>query len=298
MRVLVVGGDGLIGNALTQAFTKRGDVVTATTRRPRHDDNLLFLDLRDSKQVILPRVDVAIFCAAVTSFERCRTDEPLARQTNVTGTFALAQRLVDEGAHVILLSTAAVFDFQSPHIAAEAPVRPSSAIGKIKAEAEKVFREFGTLASIVRLTKVLTPETALFVNWMASLWQHQRIVAFTDHHIAPLPLNRVTSDIITLCEDRPSGITQLSGARDISYFDAARFLARRMKVDEAYVRDARAIESDIPTGEICRFASLDGARLVKLTGREMPDPYDVLEAVYGPTIDTRYRPESESAPRS
>ena len=291
----MVGGDSLVGNALAKTLAERGDVVTATTRRQGRDDRLLFLDLVDSKDVPLPRVDVAIFCAAVTSFERCRIDEPLARRTNVTGTFALARRLVDAGAHAVLLSTAAVFDFQSPHIAAEAPVRPSSAIGKVKAEAEAAFREFGGRASIVRLTKVLTPKTALFVNWMASLWQHQRIVAFTDHHIAPLALDRVTSDLITVCDTLSGGIHQLSGARDISYFDAARFIARRMEVDESYVRGALAIESNILPGEVCRFASLDGSRLAGLTGKKMPDPYDVLEAVYGPTIEAFHGPKSEEA---
>jgi dTDP-4-dehydrorhamnose reductase len=125
------------------------------------------------------------------------------------------------------------------------------------------------------------------VNWIASLWQRQHIVAFTDHHIAPLSLDLVTAGVIAACEKRSGGIYQLSGAYDLSYFDAARFLARRLKVNEAFVHSARAADSGIPPGEICRFTSLDGSRLAGLTGWKMPDPYDVLEAVYGPSIDAR-----------
>jgi dTDP-4-dehydrorhamnose reductase len=289
MRVLVIGGDGLIGGALTNALEKRGDIVIATTRRPLHKGGRLFLDLQNTKAVPVPRVDVAIFCAAVTTFDRCRQNKPLARRTNVTGTSELARRLVDTGAHVLLLSTTAVFGFHKPLVPADAVVNPSSAIGEFKAEAEAAFREFGALASILRLTKVLTAETALFANWMTTLTQHQHIVAFTDHHIAPLTLDRVTNDIIAICEDCSGGIYQLSGAHDISYFDAARFLARRMKVHETYVHGARAIDSDIPPGEVCRFTSLDGSRLAKLTGMKMPEPHDVLEAVYGPKVDKHYR---------
>jgi dTDP-4-dehydrorhamnose reductase len=288
MRVLVIGGDGLIGDALTNALEKRGDNVTATTRRLLPNGNRLFLDLQNFQDVPLPRVDVAVFCAAVTTFDRCRKNKPLARRTNVTGTSALARRLVDAGAHIILLSTTAVFGFHNPHVPAETVVNPSSAIGEFKAEAEAAFRGFGALASILRLTKVLTAETALFANWVASLAQHQHIVAFTDHHIAPLTLERVTNDIIAICERCSGGIYQLSGARDISYFDAARFLARRMKVHETYVHGARAIDSNIPPGEVCRFTSLDGSRLAKITGRKMPEPEEVLEAVYGPKIDALY----------
>jgi dTDP-4-dehydrorhamnose reductase len=284
MRALVIGGDGLVGNALANALAKRGDSVTATTRR-RHRDDRLFLDLRHSGEVVLPRVDVAIFCAALTSFERCRDNEALAREINVAGTSALARRLVDAGTHVVLLSTAAVFDFQTPHVPAKAVVHPTSAIGKIKAEAEAAFGEFGASASILRLTKVLTPETALFVNWIASLWQRQHIVAFSDHHIAPLSLDRVTDGAIAVSENRGGGVYQLSGAYDLSYFDAARFLARRIRVNEAFVHNACAADSGIPPGEICRFTSLDGSRLAGLTGWQMPDPYDVLETVYGPIID-------------
>ncbi len=288
-RILVIGGDGIIGSALVKALEGRGDVVFATTRREGQNGiGRLRLDLEDSdiESVNLPQADVAVFCAAVTGFGRCRTFPSLARQVNVTATSALARKLVSQGTRVILLSTTAVFDLQVPNVPANAPVRPLSIIGQVKAEAEAEFIKMGAAASILRLTKVLTKDAALFTNWMAALWQHQRVVAFSDLYIAPLTLDQVTNAVVTIFKDPSGGIYQISSAHDISYFEAARYLAQRMQLDVNYVRRELAIDNNIPSDEIARYTSLDSSRLAALTDQPPSSPYEVLELVYGPAIDT------------
>ena len=170
MRVLVVGGDSLIGEAFAQATTQRGDTVFATTRRKELADRIsLFLDLArdDIDQIALPPVDSAFFCAAVSGFAVCRTDPALARRVNVEGTAKLVRRLTDRGIYCVLLSSTAVFNFQKPHVAPDTPTCPLTMHGQIKAEAEDIFRAQGALGAILRLTKVITPNAALFAKWVA-----------------------------------------------------------------------------------------------------------------------------------
>ena len=50
-----------------------------------------------SMHIQLPEADIAFFCAAITSFAACRTNEALARQVNVTSPLLLARRLVAAG---------------------------------------------------------------------------------------------------------------------------------------------------------------------------------------------------------
>ena len=87
MRAIVIGGDSDIGTALASALASRGDIVCSTTRRAvsakRH---AVHLDLTSSDvdSISLPEADIAFFCAAITGFAACRTNESLARQVNVT----------------------------------------------------------------------------------------------------------------------------------------------------------------------------------------------------------------------
>src|SRR5262245_38308781 len=97
MKALVIGGDGSIGSALTEALLSRGDTVCQTTRRPvLAARNAIRLDLASFEidALRLPEADIAFFCAAITSFAACRKDESLARQVNVARPALLARRLV------------------------------------------------------------------------------------------------------------------------------------------------------------------------------------------------------------
>ena len=287
MRVLVVGGDSLIGAAFAQATTQRGDTVFATTRRKElADRSSLFLDLArdDIDQVALPPVDSAFFCAAVSGFAVCRTDPALARRVNVEGTARLVGRLTARGVYCVLLSSTAVFNFQKPHVAPDTPTCPLTMHGQIKAESEDIFRAQGALGAILRLTKVITPNAALFAKWVRTLAAGGSITAYTDLHLAPISLDDATLAMSTVARDRGAGIYQISGAGDISYFDLARHLAAMMGLPADRVRPALAVADGIPVEEVARFTTLESSRIEALTRRAAPEPYAVVEKVFGPTL--------------
>ena len=287
MRVLVVGGDSLIGAAFAQATTQRGDTVFATTRRKElADRSSLFLDLArdDIDQVALPPVDSAFFCAAVSGFTVCRTDPALARRVNVEGTARLVGRLTARGVYCVLLSSTAVFNFQKPRVAPDTPTCPLTMHGQIKAESEDVFRAQGALGAILRLTKVITPNAALFAKWVQALAAGGSITAYTDLHLAPISLDDATLAMSTVARDRGAGIYQISGAGDISYFDLARHLAAMMRLPADRVRPALAVADGIPMEEVARFTTLESSRIEALTRRAAPEPHAVVEKVFGPIL--------------
>jgi dTDP-4-dehydrorhamnose reductase len=287
MRALVVGVDGGIGAALVGALRHRGDVVFGTTRRPGpHADGIIALDLAspDVDAAALPEADVAFFCAAMTGLAECRKDPELARRVNTTGPARLARRLAAGGKRVVLLSTNAVSDWQTPRVAASQPPRPLTVYGRLKAEAEAEFAALGDRAVILRLSKVLTPELKLFRGWIDALTAGREVTAFTDLHLAPITLEDAVSALLALSDHAESGLFQVSGAQDISYVAAARHLARRVGASPARVIERRAADAGFPPEEITTFSSLDSQRLSALTGWTPPDPYAVLDRVFGPAI--------------
>jgi dTDP-4-dehydrorhamnose reductase len=283
MRVLIIGGDSTIGSALKQALASRRDSVCFTTRRPvTAGDNALQLDLAsfDVGAAQLPKTDIAFFCAAITGFSACRKNIELARQINVTATTLLARRLVAAGSKVVLLSSSAVFDWRIPHVQASRPPCPTTVYGQLKAEAEKAFSALGPAASILRLSKVQTPGDSLFKGWISHLSQKKCVNAYSDHHFAPVTLADAVAALLTISNSSDGGLFQISGARDISYFDAASHLASRIGADPKLVVAANAGKNGIPPLEIIHNSTLDTARITALTGWKAPDPFSVIDEVF------------------
>jgi dTDP-4-dehydrorhamnose reductase len=287
MKALIVGADGDIGSALARALSNRGDEVYGTTRRTEASTSTnIYFDLADSdpNNAVLPPVDVAVFCAAIASFAECRRNRDQAHRVNVSAPVALARRLTAAGAHVVLLSTGAVFDWSTPYVRADSPPRPVTVYGALKAEAEKEFLALGNAASVVRFSKVLTPQFKLCVGWINTLQSGAPINAFSDLRMSPIGLGDAVEAIMSVIDDGSGGIFQLTGSRDISYFDTGLHLAQRLGVPAERVQKASAIAAGIPPEEITWFSSLDDSRLRTLTGRKAPDPELVLDAVFGPVI--------------
>lgn len=280
-RVLVVGGDGTVGRALVSALVARGDAVISTTRRGPFGGpgNRMVLDLSDPAALDagLPAVDVAVICAAVARYSDCRENPTLARRVNVTMPERITSAMAACGGRTILLSTSAVFDCLVPHRAVGSSRAPSSAYGRMKAEAEVTVLAHAPYAAVLRLTKLVSPGMTLLIGWMRALERKETVCAFSDLTISPLGVEETIAAILAIIDDDSAGIYQISGARDINYAEIARYLARRLGVDESLVHSELAVDNGIPAGEVTRFTSMRTDRLSALTGFTPPQPEDVLD---------------------
>jgi dTDP-4-dehydrorhamnose reductase len=285
LRCLIVGADGSFGGPLSGELRARGHDVVGTTRRREHlaTPEMLFLDLAGPIPR-LPETDIAIICAAMARFEDCRRNPELARRINVLAPLELAQTLTGAGARVMLLSTSAVFDCQKPHVdEAETPA-PRSTYGRLKAEAEARLLDLGSLVSVLRLTKVMKPGVGILSEWIRAFGLGKMVRAFDDHGFCPLPVGAVVQAISTLIEQGGSAVYQVSGAADLSFADAARYLAAEVGVGSARVEAVKGSGNGIADEDLTPFTSLATGRLSRLSGFVPPDPHDVLRDVYGGEI--------------
>ncbi len=293
----MIGGDGVIGRNLIRALTDRGDVVYGTSRRPDAiKRGLLSLDLSEQNafDISLPDVDIAFFCAATTRFNECREDPKRSRMVNAIAPVVLGRQLVDAGSRVVLLSTSAVFDWSLPNVPASRPQCPSSVYGKLKAEAEAGFLSMGRQASVIRFAKVIDPSWKLFVDWIDALSRTKLVRAFADLRMAPISLDDALVALLAVADDKNGGIYQYSGANDISYFDAGKYLAQRLGCDPDLVISSLAREAGIPPEEITVFSSLDSSRVARLIGRPAPDSFDVIDSTFGRSISDHVRRRDSS----
>jgi dTDP-4-dehydrorhamnose reductase len=280
MRVVIVGADGLIGNALLASLRRQGHTVLGTTRRAEKsaDKGRLFLDLSAPGVPAIPAADLAIICAAMARFADCRNHPDQARQVNVLAPLMIAKQIGATGGRTILLSSSVVFDCLRPHAMADWPTVPRSAYGRMKAEAETGILSLG--GTVLRLTKVVTERTDRLAGWIDALERGQIVRAFEDHRFCPVKLESVLDAVTGISEQTDNGVFQLSGAEDISYADAARHLANRMGIPSDRVEGTLAGDNGVPENEVTPYTSLDTSRLIALIGYRPLPPRTVINDVF------------------
>lgn len=235
----------MVGGALVTRLRQSGARVLGTTRRWEYvTEECIHLDLADDLRQWRPpnAVSVAILCAGETRIQACKNNPAGSARVNAEGVSQVAKTLRREGAFVIYLSTNQVFDGSVPFCSAQDPTCPITEYGRQKAEAERRLSDGGTAGAIVRFTKILGPQTALFTTWAEALRHGQSIQPFSDMMFAPVPLSCVTNILLLIAGRQLTGIFHVSGDRDISYEAAARIGAEALGAAPQLVQPIKAAQ--------------------------------------------------------
>lgn len=281
MRVLVVGADGYIGNAVaSHLYNINYDVIGTTRRQVKRDTSYptIFLDL--SKDIPdFSDFDVAVICAAISSFRECEENPKLAWRINVDAPCEIAKKLKPRTGRLIYLSTSAVFDCQSPHRREDEEAKPISAYGCVKAAGEQALIACGERHTVLRMTKVLSPGEGIFSLWVNQLKSGKDIEAISDHFFCPISIEDVISAISALLSTPLHGVVHISGERDISYFDAALFFAHNL-ASLSNVHSITASSRNITKDQITLFTSLSVKRILEIIDFVPPHPFETLKRIY------------------
>ncbi len=280
LRVLIVG-EGLIGGALAKGLARRGARIVRTSRRPDAPEDFLRLDLARVNEwpdawPDLPQFDAAVICAAMARLGDCDADPDLSHRVNVTGAVALAERLAGQGAHVVFLSTDKVYDGSEPLRRRIVPPNPLTEYGRQKALAEEGVLDAGDRTAVVRLSKVLSPDLPLLVDWRQNLRQGQRITPFDNLRLAPVDCGLVSEVIEKVLTQNRAGIFHCTGGEDRSYVDLASRLCRLWQADEALITP---VSSAAPEAHRSRFTTLDMSLESVLFDIEQPAFEKVVDRV-------------------
>ena len=260
-----------------------GPARGTTRRHSRVSESCYYLDLADDvRQWKCPEpVGVAVLCAGMTRFADCQRDPAATFCVNVQGITALAENLAAQGAFVIYLSSNAVFDGFAPFRKPGDPVSPTSEYGRQKAAAETPVLALGGRAAVVRLTKILETNHALFTGWRQALLQGDPIHPFLDLVMAPVPLSFVVAVLRRVIADRSSGIIHVSADRDVTYAQAAYFMAERLRAPARLVQPMRSAQAGIPLEAIPAHTTLDTTRLCQELGLTPPDVWSAIASMLG-----------------
>lgn len=278
-RILIIGGDSRIGAALCETLRVRGVLVTATTRRAEKlGIGTSLLDLQDVNSIDALDVtgyDMAYVCAGLSTFAACEEsaegeEGEAARRVNVDHTLRLCERLRAAGCALVFLSTSAVFDGQQAQAAEDTPTSPTTDYGRQKALVESALLNVKLgqhpSAAVVRLSKVLTPDASIVVNWRDQLACDRDIHPLSDLWLSPISLSYAVQGLIALGLAGEGGVFHFSGERNVSYADCASALATRWGQPARRVNPHTIAEAGISLPYRPAHPTLGMARTQRLTG--------------------------------
>jgi UDP-glucose 4-epimerase len=151
MNILVTGGAGYIGSAISQALIKTGDSVTVydslvTGHRSAVPEEALFIqaDLSDSHALVKTltdqKFDGVIHCAAFIEAGESMKDPGRFYSNNLANSLALMETVVRAGVkRFVLSSTAAVYQSSDEPLTEESPLGPTNVYGHSKLMVEQVL---------------------------------------------------------------------------------------------------------------------------------------------------------------
>ena len=279
---LIFGSDGFLGQALADHLMAQGEPVIGTTCFHEHvSDWRFYMDLNEPLGDWRPPAGVtaAFLFAALPKIAACAKDPAGTARLNVDRNVELAQRLSSEGVFAVFPSTNLVFDGTRPLCQTDDPPSPRVEYGRQKALAESLLAPLGSAAGIMRFTKIVGPHMALPRGWIESLKNNQIIEPFSDMFMSPVSVDFVVEALHRMAQQRHGGILHVSGARDISYAEAAAYLAQRLGADPALVRPVRRADTDAAYEHNPRHTSLDTTSLREHLGLTPPTVWEALDTI-------------------
>jgi len=222
-KILIIGIDSMVGKILKLNLESCGFEVYGTSRRIYAEQNLYFLDLNSHEFELPPNFfDFAIFCAGETSVKKCEEYYNETRKINVENTIQLISYLTNRGVFIVFISSNKVFDGSQPFCTPEHLTNPITNYGRFKLEVEDYLIAKRVPSSILRLTKVLSPNSGVLEEWHHCLAKNIAINAYIDVLVSPIGLPQVAEAVFSIISSEKMGVFHLGGKFETSYFELAK----------------------------------------------------------------------------
>lgn len=277
LRVLIIGGSGLIGRRLFHALGP--NAATATYHTRPFPGGAHFDGTSMPVRSLLGRGERythAFVLQGLANIDACARDPSGTARTNVDGVCSVIDQLVAEGVCPVFASSDAVFDGSRGAWTETDPVSPVLTYGAQKAAVEAHLAALPPPWLAVRLAKVVTSDPAepgMIAEWMDRLEAGAEIHCARDQVFSPVDVEDVVAALIALAEQRCSGVYHLCGPAPLSRLEFLRLLVEAVRehrdvsprIVECSLRDLRLAEPR-PLN-----ASMSGAKMERVLGRRMKD---------------------------
>ena len=257
MKILVIGGSGVIGSHIVQSCLKQKINVEFTfLRHPielestRHNLNV---SRRTDVLSLVTRVepDIVIHTVAVTNVDLCETDKALASSINVDGTANVVNACKKIGSKIIYISTASVFDGKKEEYHEFDRPNPNTNYGFTKLQGEELVRDSGIPSLILRTDQPYCwIEKGQHINSVLRVLDKlSRCESFdevTDWYNTPTYVPDFVNTMFTLINNDAEGTFHLVGSDFIDRFNWSLQVAETFRLDKKLIRPIHSDRLGLP----------------------------------------------------
>lgn len=251
---LIIGGSGMLGQALSQYLIDAENMVWATSKAHPVEVNgvsTIGLDLAEyfEPETVLDDVapDVVAYVAGLTDVDKCEANEALAERLHATAARQFAVTTAGR-CKFIYISTDHLWDGTKANVSEDEPLRPLNAYARTKAMGEALSLDANPNALVLR--------TNFFgdgLKWRKSIsdWMLERIRAgdtinaFVDAFFTPIAMPLLSSSISAAATANLHGIFHCCGSERLSKFEFAHRLAKHFGYEDANIVPALLAEAEL-----------------------------------------------------
>ena len=263
MRCLVLGGAGMLGQAVEQEARSRGwDVLALSREQADVTDRDCLLEQAGTFQP-----DTVLNCAAHTKVDACETEVERAFAINGEGAGNAAAAAQSVGARLVHVSTDYVFEgtAREPYLE-DAPTGPLSVYGKSKLEGERRALEYDR-ALAVRTSWLFGPGGPNFAATMVNLIEAGKVpLRVVDDQVGcPTYTPFLAKALLDLSGSGATGVVHYRNREPVSWYAFATEIARQWSPGVEVI--------PVTTAEFPRpaprpaWSVLDVTRFENITGR-------------------------------
>lgn len=244
MKILVIGGTGLVGSNLTQYNSETdskivGTFHTETSGRPEINHEL---DKTDDEAVsrVIAEVDpdAIIDTAAFHDVDLCENERKKAWSVNAQGTRNVADAANTANAHYVFISTDYVFGGtprEAPYIEDD-PVNPINYYSRTKFAGEQAAR-IASKWTVLRTSVVYGDLKPNFVTWaLSELQDGEEISIVDDQTSTPTYARDLAKSCVDIVEEGITGVYHATGPVSLSRHEFTQRLAEIYGYDKSLVK--------------------------------------------------------------
>ena len=254
MKVLVTGGSGLLGSAISYHFRDYYDVISTYTAHKIgiKGCNTLFMDVTEPSNVLSVirkiKPDVVVHTAALVGMNICEKEPALADRINVEGTRNIVESCRKSNSKIIYISTDYVFDGKKGNYTEEDKPSPINVYGKTKYRGEVLI---DTQKDAIIRTSIygwnVIKDKRSFSTWIIDdLRNSKQINVFMDNINSMMLVNNLAEALKEFIDKDLNGIMNIASAEIISKYDFALKIADVFELDKELVRPIANGEAPSP----------------------------------------------------
>lgn len=275
MKILIIGGSGVIGWNLLEFFKEQKlDIKFTYKNNQINNNNAYFLDITNEKETIkiITKInpDIVIHTAALTNVDLCEQEKELANQINVNGTYNVIKGCQKTSSKIIYISTSFVFsDNGKKYSEIDIPSDPKTNYGLTKLKGEKLVLESELKSLILRIDqpyfwKQPWHHTNSVLRVIDTLSKKQELKEIMDWRNVPTYIPDFVNATYALIKNNYTGIFHLTGPDFISRFEWASKTAEIFELDKKLLIPINSSQLNLNSKR--DNINLDNRKILKETG--------------------------------